>query len=103
MAEHPHDRDRAHVTNRDPAHVAGRERAPHTTDRKRSGTNIAAILGALVVAVLLAFWLFSGSGNEAEITETGMTEETVGMGTEGEMDQPAALEEAPVLETETAN
>ena len=130
MAETPHDHDR----DREREVVTDRERTTHVTERVRGGgTGIAAVVGGLVVAVLLMFWLFSSGGNEAEISQTDVTveetetagdsgaatEEMVGTGAEAESEpaaeaapEPAgeaggeetqAAEEPPADEAETAN
>ena len=82
MDETPREREREVVTDR--------ERTTHVTERVRgSGTGIAAVVGGLVVAVLLMFWLFSAGDNEGEISETNVTVEE----TETAADTGAATEE----------
>lgn len=113
MAEHPHDRE----------HVTERERTTHVTEKSSGGTSIAFVVGGLVVAVLVIFWLFGGAfdgADDAEISETNVTveeSEMVGTGSEAESEplateEPAvdveveeteAVEEQPVEETETSN
>lgn len=100
MAEHPHDREREIVTDR--------ERTTHVTERTRGGgTGIAAVVGGLVVAVLLMFWLFSTGDNEAEISETNVTVEETETATDtdaatDEMVGTGAEAEEPVIEAEPA-
>ena len=110
MDDYPKERDR----------VVERDRRTSHVERYGGGTGIAAVVGALVVAVLVLFWLFSGdSGEEApaltetdvtvEETETaaeeGAVEETVGTGAEAEQETPlpeAEAEPESAPETEAA-
>lgn len=62
MAEHP---ERERITER--------EHTIHVTERSR-GTGIAAVVGGLVVAVLLLFWLIGGfERGDPEVSETAVT------------------------------
>lgn len=106
MAEHPHDRDRERIAESE-------RTTTHVTERS-SSTGIAAVVGGLVVAVLLIFWLFTGVDDEAEVSGTTLTveenetavtdepaEEMVGTGTEAEGVLPET-EAEPAAEAEPA-